>query len=130
MQITKWLLVWLSWGAFSLPRMHTFHWILCILTSFFKQVVHKYTRVFQNIPLSTICSSKSYIMIENYTVGQIIFKDKKFQGFHGYLVNLENKYPRNFLYILLHFFVQHVVGYSKWLYGSTSNEKFSEAHVQ
>ena len=33
------------------------------------------------------------------TVGRIIFEDKKFRGFRGYLVNLENKYPRNFLYI-------------------------------
>ena len=57
------------------------------------------------------------------TIGWIIFEDKKFRGFRGYLVNLENKYPRNFLYIRLDFFVQHVVGNSKWLYGSTSNEK-------
>ena len=35
------------------------------------------------------------------TVGRIIFEDKKFRGFRGYLVNLENKYPRNFLYIRL-----------------------------
>ena len=36
-----------------------------------------------------------------YTVGRIIFEDKKFRGFRGYFVNLENKYPRNFLYIHL-----------------------------
>ena len=35
------------------------------------------------------------------TVGRIIFEDKKFRGFRGYLVNLENKYPCNFLYIRL-----------------------------
>ena len=35
------------------------------------------------------------------TVERIIFEDKKFRGFRGYLVNLENKYPRNFLYIRL-----------------------------
>ena len=32
------------------------------------------------------------------TVGLINFEDKKFQGFHGYLLNLEIKYPRNFLH--------------------------------
>ena len=37
-------------------------------------------------------------------IGRIIFKDKKFRGFRGYLVNLENKYPHNFLYIRLDFF--------------------------
>ena len=37
------------------------------------------------------------------TVGRIIFEDEKFRGFRGYLVNLENKYPRNFLYIRLDF---------------------------
>ena len=30
------------------------------------------------------------------TVGRIISEDKKFRGFRGYLVNLENKYPRKF----------------------------------
>ena len=50
------------------------------------------------------------------TVGRIIFEDKKFRGFRGCLVNLENKYPRNFLYIRLDFFLQHVVKNSKWLY--------------
>ena len=39
----------------------------------------------------------------NITVGRTIFEDKKFRGFRGYLVNLENKYPRNFLYIHLDF---------------------------
>ena len=33
MQSTKWLLVWLFWGAFSLPLMHGFHWVKCILTT-------------------------------------------------------------------------------------------------
>ena len=50
------------------------------------------------------------------TVGRINFEDKKFQGFRGYVVNLENKYPCNFPYT-------HSRFYSKWLYGNTSNEK-------
>ena len=32
-----------------------------------------------------------------YTVGRIIFEDKKFRGFRGYFLNLENIYPRNVL---------------------------------
>ena len=32
------------------------------------------------------------------TVGLINFEDKKFQGFRGYLLNLEIKYLRNFLH--------------------------------
>ena len=56
-----------------------------------------------------------------YTVGRINFEDKKFRGFRGYLVNLENKYPCNFPYTRSRFFVEHVVGNSKWLYGNTSN---------
>ena len=31
------------------------------------------------------------------TVGLLIFEDKKFWGFRGQSLNLENKYPRNFL---------------------------------
>ena len=33
-----------------------------------------------------------------YTVGRINFEDKKFRGFRGYLLNLEIKYPHNFLH--------------------------------
>ena len=50
------------------------------------------------------------------TVGLINFEDKKVRGFRGYLLNLEIKYPRNFLHNRSgRFFVQrvHVVG--KWL---------------
>ena len=35
---------------------------------------------------------------EKDTVGRINFEDKKFRGFRGYLLNLEIKYPRNFLH--------------------------------
>ena len=38
------------------------------------------------------------------TVGLINFEDKKFQGFRGYLLNLEIKYPCNFLYTRCRFF--------------------------
>ena len=44
-----------------------------------------------------VCSGRHH----SSTVGRTIFEDKKFRGFRGYLVNLENKYPRNFLYIRL-----------------------------
>ena len=50
-----------------------------------------------------------HIYIYIYTVGRINFKDKKFRGFRGYLLNLEIKYPCNFLYTRPRFFVQHVV---------------------
>ena len=43
-----------------------------------------------------------------YTVGRTNFEDKKFRGFHGYLLNLEIKYLCNFLYTRSRFFVQHV----------------------
>ena len=49
------------------------------------------------------------------TVGLINFEDKKFQGFCGYLLNLEIKYPRNFLHNLSRFYVQHVHVVGKWL---------------
>ena len=49
------------------------------------------------------------------TVGQINFEDKKFRGFRGYLLNLEIKYPCNFLYTRSRFFVQHVHVVGKWL---------------
>ena len=50
------------------------------------------------------------------TIGQINFEDKKFRGFHGYLCNLEIKYPCNFLHNRSgRFFVQHVHVVDKWL---------------
>ena len=49
------------------------------------------------------------------TVGRINFEDKKFWGFRGYLLNLEIKYPCNFLYTRSRFFVQHVHMVGKWL---------------
>ena len=57
------------------------------------------------------CSDENIVT----TVGQINFEDKKFQGFHGYLLNLEIKYPCNFLYIRSRFFVLHVHVVGKWL---------------
>ena len=39
------------------------------------------------------------------TVGLINFEDKNFRGFHGYLLNLKIKYPRNFLHTRSRFFV-------------------------
>ena len=57
------------------------------------------------------CSDENIVT----TVGQINFEDKKFQGFHGYLLNLEIKYPCNFLYICSRFFVLHVHVVGKWL---------------
>ena len=50
-----------------------------------------------------------------YTVGLINFENKKFRGFRGYLLNLEIKYPCNFLYTRSRFFVQHVHVVGKWL---------------
>ena len=50
-----------------------------------------------------------------HTVGRINFKDKKNRGFRGYLLNLEIKYPCNFLYTRSRFFVQHVHVVGKWL---------------
>ena len=50
-----------------------------------------------------------------FTVGQINFEDKNFRGFRGYLLNLEIKYPRNFLHTRSRFFVQHVQVVGKWL---------------
>ena len=50
-----------------------------------------------------------------HTVGRINFEDKKFRGFRGYLLNLEIKYPCNFLYTRSRFFVQHVHVVGKWL---------------
>ena len=47
------------------------------------------------------------------TVGRINFEDKKFRGFHGYLLNFEIKYPRNFLHNRSGRFHVHMVG--KWL---------------
>ena len=47
----------------------------------------------------------AYVM---HTVGRINFEDKKFRGFRGYLLNLEIKYPCNFLYTCSRYFVQHV----------------------
>ena len=47
------------------------------------------------------------------TVGRINFEDKKFRGFRGYLLNLEIKYPCNFLYTRSRFLFNmhvHVVG--------------------
>ena len=45
----------------------------------------------------------------SYTVGRIKFEDKKFRGFRGCSLNLEIKYPRNFLHTIpADFFVQHV----------------------
>ena len=45
----------------------------------------------------------------SFTVGRINFEDKKFRGFRGYLLNLEIKYPRNFLHNRSgRLFVQHV----------------------
>ena len=49
------------------------------------------------------------------TVGLINFEDKKFREFRGYLLNLELKYPFNFLYTCSRFFVQHVHVVDKWL---------------
>ena len=50
-----------------------------------------------------------------HTVGRINFEDKKFRGFRGYLLNLEIKYPCNFLYTRSRFFVQHIHVVGKWL---------------
>ena len=64
------------------------------------------------------------------TIGLLIFEDKKFEdkifrGFHGQLLNHENKYPLNFLYTLFYrnrnFFVVDVV--VKWLFGNTLSER-------
>ena len=55
--------------------------------------------------------SQIYYLLYAYhsTVGRINFEDKKFRGFRGYLLNLEIKYPRNFLHNRSgRFFVQHV----------------------
>ena len=49
------------------------------------------------------------------TLGRINFEDKKFRGFRGYLLNLEIKYPCNFLYTCSRYFVQHVHMVGKWL---------------
>ena len=49
------------------------------------------------------------------TVWRINFEDKKFRGFRGYLLNLEIKYPCNFLYTRSRFFIQHVHVVGKWL---------------
>ena len=59
--------------------------------------------------------SRLVLLLQYYTVGLINFEDKKFRGFRGYLLNLEIKYPHNFLLTRSRFFVQlvHVVG--KWL---------------
>ena len=38
------------------------------------------------------------MLVKIYTVGRIIFKDKRFRGFRGYLLKLEIKYPCNFVY--------------------------------
>ena len=54
--------------------------------------------------------------IQTYTIGRINLEDKKIRGFHGYLLNLEIKYPRNFLYNhSSRFFVLHVHVVGKWL---------------
>ena len=52
-----------------------------------------------------------------YTVGRINFEDKKFREFRGYLLNLEIKYPRNFLHnrsgrFLFNMYTWWVNGYS------------------
>ena len=47
------------------------------------------------------CYIRVYRSFQLNTVGRIIFEDKKFRGFRGCSVNLENKYPCNFLYIRL-----------------------------
>ena len=49
------------------------------------------------------------------TIGRINFEDKKFRGFRGYLLNLEIKYPCNFLYARSKFLFQHVNVVGKWL---------------
>ena len=61
------------------------------------------------------CYIKVYTISLQCTVGQINFGDKKFRGFHGYLLNLEIKYPCNFLYTRSRFFIQHVHVVGKWL---------------
>ena len=53
--------------------------------------------------------------VATYRIGRINFEDKKFRGFRGYLLNLEIKYPCNFLYTRSRFFVQHVHVVGKWL---------------
>ena len=55
------------------------------------------------------------ILLPEHTIGRINFEDKKFRGFRGYLLNLEIKYPCNFLYTRSRFFVQHVHVVGKWL---------------
>ena len=61
---------------------------------------------------SYVHTTATYIHI---TVGRINFEDKKFRGFRGYLLNLEIKYPCNFLYTRSSFFVQHIHVVGKWL---------------
>ena len=55
-----------------------------------------------------------YVSLPNI-VGLINFEDKTFRGFRGYLLNLEIKYPCNFLHTHSRFFVQHVHVVGKWL---------------
>ena len=55
------------------------------------------------------------LQVISTTVGRINFEDKKFRGFHGYLLNLKIKYPCNFLYTRSRYFVQHVHVVGKWL---------------
>ena len=62
-----------------------------------------------------LSNSYPYCGLYTHTVGRINFKDKKFRGFRGYLLNLEIKYPCNFLYTRSRFFVQHVHVVGKWL---------------
>ena len=54
----------------------------------------------------------NYSAVATYRIGRINFEDKKFRG---YLLNLEIKYPCNFLYTRSRFFVQHVHVVGKWL---------------
>ena len=55
-------------------------------------------------------------MCSTYTVELINFEDKKFRGFCRYLLNLEIKYPRNFLHTRSgRFLVQHVHMVGNWL---------------
>ena len=92
-------------------------YLTCNLSSY----IHSFTlnwrdEVIRHIGLLHAANKELMIAINEFnTVGRINFEDKKFRGFRGYLLNLEIKYPCNFLYTRSRFFVQHVHVVGKWL---------------
>ena len=68
-------------------------------------IILLFVELTQQLSLRHYIYNVSWILV---TVGLINFEDKKFRGFRGYLLNLEIKYPCNFLYTRSKFFIQHV----------------------